>query len=108
MMMKKTTILMIGILISGLLLMAPLQSAKAQACCNCPEEVSQESARQWDTGSTAGDPSSWPTVDRLENHATSELSAHRVWMISVFWEDNVLPALMLMSEQLTAVALKQA
>jgi len=47
------------------------------------------------------------TRDILIEHTDQEFSAHRVWWISIFWEDNVLPALMLMADQLTAVAVKQ-
>ena len=45
--------------------------------------------------------------DRLNEHITIEFRAHRIWIISIFWEDNILPALMLMAEQLSAVAVKQ-
>lgn len=83
------------------------QNARANNCCNCPLQVAIESEIQWEQGSTAGSPSTWPTVPRLVNHVVSELAAQRIWMISVFWEDNVLPSLMLMSEQLSAVAMKQ-
>ena len=43
----------------------------------------------------------------LKKHVDAEFEAHRVWWISIFWEDNLLPALMLMAEQMTAVAVKQ-
>ena len=47
------------------------------------------------------------TIRQLTDHTTQEFQAQRIWLISIFWEDNLLPALMLMSEQLTAVAMKQ-
>ncbi|MFK7838990.1 MAG: hypothetical protein AB8B83_01555 [Bdellovibrionales bacterium] len=47
------------------------------------------------------------SIDIINEHTTEEFKAQRVWMISVFWEDNLLPALMLMADQLTAVAVKQ-
>ena len=47
------------------------------------------------------------TRDILRDHTDEEFSAHRVWWISIFWEDNLLPALMLMADQLTAIAVKQ-
>lgn len=40
-------------------------------------------------------------------HITSEFIVHRRWIISVFWETNILPALMLMTEQMTTVAIQQ-
>ncbi|MDB2682775.1 hypothetical protein N9Z27_00810 [Alphaproteobacteria bacterium] len=96
-------------MLAGFFVLTTPQKASAAQCCNCPDRVEAESAKQWETGPTpAGDTKSWPTVQRLVTHSTSELAAQRIWMISVFWEDNVLPAMMLMSEQLTAVAIKQA
>jgi len=43
----------------------------------------------------------------IQEHTNEEFKAHRVWWVSIFWEDNILPALMLMAEQLSAVAVKQ-
>lgn len=81
---------------------ASAQTIQGEGCCSCPETVMRVSAYEW----VGAGPQS--TVSRLINHVTSELTAQRIWMISVFWEDNLLPALMLMSEQLTVVAMKQA
>lgn len=47
------------------------------------------------------------TIQEVTTHTAQEFQAHRVWWVSIFWEDNILPALMLMAEQLTAVAVKQ-
>lgn len=47
------------------------------------------------------------TIDHINDHTDDEFEAHRVWWVSIFWEDNILPAMMLMAEQLTAVAVKQ-
>ena len=47
------------------------------------------------------------TIPHLRQHVDDEMQAHRVWWVSILWEDNILPALMLMAEQLTAVAVKQ-
>ncbi len=50
----------------------------------------------------------WPKTYRfLTERLTTELTAHRVWIVSVLWEDNILPAMMLMADQLTAVAFQQ-
>jgi hypothetical protein len=40
-------------------------------------------------------------------HITDEFIKHREWMIKTFWEQYLLPALMLMAEQLTAAAMQQ-
>lgn len=47
------------------------------------------------------------SIDIVNRHTDEEFEAHRVWWVSIFWEDNLLPALMLMSSQLTSVAVKQ-
>ena len=72
-----------------------------ELCCSCPATVAEVSAEEFNG------PSDQATVPRIGNHIASELAAQRIWIISIFWEDNILPALMLMSEQLTATAMKQ-
>lgn len=47
------------------------------------------------------------SIQKINEHTDDEFAAHRVWFITILWEDNVLPALMLMAEQLTAVGMKQ-
>lgn len=47
------------------------------------------------------------TVDVIENHLDAEFNAQQIWMISILFEDNILPAMMLMAEQLTVVAMHQ-
>ena len=75
------------------------------ACIPCSATVVATETAEWLTpgiGDNAG------TTPRLALHLTSEFTAMKVWMTSIFWEDNLLPALMLMSEQLSAVAMQQA
>lgn len=43
----------------------------------------------------------------VRSHVTSEFSRHRAWFIATFWYDNILPALMLMAEQLTVTGVHQ-
>lgn len=43
----------------------------------------------------------------VEERVVDEFTAHRIFLISIFWEDNLLPALLLMADQLTAVAMQQ-
>jgi len=62
--------------------------------------------------STAGctamsDSQTTQSITEINEHVNQEFQAHRVWWVSIFWEDNILPALMLMAEQLTTVAVKQ-
>lgn len=46
------------------------------------------------------------SVDTIK-HITDEFTKHREWMIKDFWEDKLLPGLMLMTEQLTVAAMQQ-
>jgi hypothetical protein len=40
-------------------------------------------------------------------HITDEFIQHRKWLIKVLWEAHVLPSMMLMTEQISAVAMQQ-
>ena len=76
------------------------------ACSICSVPVSQTEANQWTGGGDIGPAAG--TFNRLRRHNITERTAMQVWTISIFWEDNLLPALMLMAEQLSTVAMKQA
>ncbi|MFP4314311.1 MAG: hypothetical protein ACLFR0_08290 [Alphaproteobacteria bacterium] len=77
------------------------QPHKARAqCCNCADEVNVTSNAQWFASGSG-------TVDVITNHLDAEFNAQEIWMISVLLEDNILPAMMLMAEQLTVVAMNQ-
>lgn len=69
---------------------------KARACTSCSGTAGTTSTTQWVT-----------TTQVVNNHTTSEVTAHEVWITSILWEDNLLPALMMMANQLTAVAMQQ-
>lgn len=72
-------------------------SHKAQAaCCSCLASVAASSAAAWAM-----------TIIRINEFISEEFIGHRSWYINIFWEDNLLPAMMLMAEQLTAVAMQQ-
>ena len=47
------------------------------------------------------------TRDAVNDFTTAEFNAHQQWYIAILWEDNILPALMLMANQLTAVGMQQ-
>lgn len=76
---------------------------KAEACCNCPQTVRKTENAEWDLNETGKS----GTVPVINNHVTQEFKDHRSWLIGTLWQDNLLPAMMLMSEQLTAVAMQQ-
>lgn len=74
---------------------------EAKACCRCLNDVILGvDFPQWFTGADA-------TVNVVNNHLDAEFNALETWMISVLFEDNILPAMMLMTEQLTVVAMSQ-
>ena len=45
--------------------------------------------------------------DIINEFVTDEFVAHRQWYVAVLWEDHILPAMMLMADQLSAVAMHQ-
>lgn len=73
---------------------------QAQACCSCQQEIDTVSNDEWFDKPRG-------TVDRIQRHVESEFTAHRLWFVHILWEDNLLPAMMLMAEQLSAVAMQQ-
>lgn len=95
--MIKRSILLMGLALA----FVTVRVEPAQACCQCNADVLlQVDEPQWfDSGSG--------TVDVVNNHLDSEFNAQETWMISVLFEDNILPAMMLMTEQLTVVAMSQ-
>lgn len=66
------------------------------ACCTCSSTAGATSQAQWNQ-----------TISDLTDHLDDEMNAQETWMINVLLEDNILPAMMLMTEQLTTVAIKQ-
>ncbi len=42
-----------------------------------------------------------------QNHISRSFDSHEDWMLATFWYDNVLPAMMMMTNQLSAVAMQQ-
>ncbi len=88
------------IFMTALFMVSGISGAKAQ-CCRCYDSVILAvDTPQWFSG-----PSS--TVSVVNNQLDAEFNALETWMISVLFEDNILPAMMLMAEQLTVVAMSQ-
>ncbi|MCC7305008.1 MAG: leucine-rich repeat domain-containing protein [Alphaproteobacteria bacterium] len=75
-------------------------------CVSCAAIVAAKEFEEW-TWTAAPLGPVWGTWPRVREHMTSERTAQQVWWISIFWEDNILPALMLMAEQMSAVAMHQ-
>jgi hypothetical protein len=91
---------MFGFVLCSLLFLAAPK--KAEACCSCTATATTASQTGWYTDTVTGG-----TVPRIQNFLQSEFTEHQNWYITTFWEDNLLPAMQLMSEQLTSVAMQQ-
>lgn len=79
----------------------PAQAFSVIPCEFCLTGVVETELEEWVTDYVGG------TYWRMSRHIRSEMVAQKVWMVSIFWEDNLLPALMLMANQLSAVATQQ-
>ena len=64
--------------------------------CSCWSCAGVPSKQEWEQ-----------TIQVLVEHVDKEFEAQRLWMINVLFEDNILPAMMLMTEQFTTVAMQQ-
>ena len=74
----------------------------ANALCEwCVKGVVEAELQAWVTDIQGG------TYWRLTRFVRSEMTGEKIWLISILWEDNLLPAMMLMADQLTAVAMQQ-
>ncbi|MBK7362326.1 MAG: hypothetical protein IPJ01_08505 [Micavibrio sp.] len=74
----------------------------ANALCEwCVKGVVEAELQAWVTDIQGG------TYWRLTRFVRSEMTGEKIWLISILWEDNILPAMMLMADQLTAVAMQQ-
>lgn len=85
----------------AMFLFMPYKDVNAQSiCCTCVDFGAGTSRDEWFQGDNS-------TSSVIRNHLDAEFNAQEIWMISVFFEDNILPAMMLMTEQLTVVAMSQ-
>lgn len=57
-------------------------------CCNCHKPISQNHKN-------------------IRAHMTREFESYRTWLVSTWYTDNMVPALMLMTNQMTTAALQQ-
>lgn len=74
----------------------------ALACCTCYSKVDSVSNHEWFSSYESGG-----TVEVITTAIHNEVNAHESWLIKFMFEDNILPAMQLMAEQLTVVALQQ-
>ncbi len=73
-----------------------VKPVQAQQCQSCAAAVNPVVDAQWVT-----------TIKEINDHVTDEFKAHRSWFIGTLWEDNILPSMMLMTEQLSGAAMQQ-
>lgn len=78
---------------------APSQAA-AQ-CCGCVDTVQDELENQWFDDSDS-------TTKVVRRHVEGEFTSDKQYLVGLFWEDNILPSMMAIAEQISAVALYQA
>lgn len=73
----------------------------AQACCVCNATIAPTSQTEWE--------SNWPigSIEVVNTHIDNEFNAHETWLVKFLLEDNIIPAMMLMAEQLTVSAIQQ-
>lgn len=101
----KTLFTMI-VIMAGVFITTSFQNSAYAQCCSCPGTVQNTETAEWDLSESS--PNGGGTVPIVNDFLTGELAAQRSFMVSVWFEDNILPAMMLMAEQLSAVAMQQA
>lgn len=76
---------------------------KAAACClalsdckKCKKDLQRSIETEWGT-----------TETEIKSYVQQQFSIHRTWITDILWEDNLLPALMMMADQMSAVAMQQ-
>lgn len=77
----------------------------AYACASCKSVVEKKSGKEW--GDDDDDLEENATTPRIKRRILSEFTAQKIWIVNLLWEDHLLPAMMLMSEQISAVAMQQ-
>lgn len=104
MIMKTRLIVTISILFTVLTLFAP-KPAHA-ICCKCDQEIEKFMEDVWLNGI---DLLFWkdPTAVKTIRHIEGEFATHKQWIAGVVWEDNILPAMMMMTDEVINVGMKQ-
>jgi hypothetical protein len=80
----------------GVGLAASLLPSKASACTSCASETFTAETREW-----------IDTISSVTVHVSTEFNMLRLFMVNTLFEDNILPAMMLMTEQMSVVAMQQ-
>lgn len=98
------------IVITALLLSFAPKGAKAQLCCKCDETIEKYMDYLFLDESGYLYPFLYgkdPTVEKTLRHIEGEFTSHKQWLVGIVWEDNVLPAMMMMADELVNAGMKQ-
>ncbi len=69
---------------------------KAYACCTCAILITTDLEAEWPT-----------TEQEIKDRVATEFDTLRTFLVGTVWEDNILPAMMLLTDQVSAVATYQ-
>ena len=94
---QKLLILVFSIVFSLIIFARFSEQAEARChCCPCYNLVSKASDSEWKK-----------TTKEINTHVTNKFNEHETWIINTLWNEHILPAMALMAEQLSAVAMQQ-
>ena len=98
---KSVAILTMTVLLFSLLM--PIRPAQASCCC-----ANYLACQTCVTTADALIPATWTTtIATINAFVTSQFNIHENWIETVLWNQNLLPALRAMADQLSAVATQQ-
>lgn len=103
--MKLKVILALVVLFGAVFVSYP-KPAEAAFCCKCKDHVSKLMDRLWRDGYALYFIND-PTVGKALRHVEGEFTTHKQWIVGVVWEDNILPAMMMLTNDLVSVGVKQ-
>ena len=99
---RKVTVAALCLVFAGSFFFAP-----AAGAVTCPSDAIQNSPQADDIIQQINDHTDTEFRDQINDHVTQEFEDHREWMMDFLWEETILPAMQMMTEQLTATALQQ-
>lgn len=83
-------------ILTACVLVSSVPNVSYAFCCRCAKQATKKERKEWEK-----------TYDILEQVIETEFTTLKIWWAQLVWEDNVLPALMMMADELTAVAMQQ-
>jgi len=98
--------ILLSVSVAFLFLVAAESAMAACSCGDCCGAIGNCSSGCVDVSSCQTGQESDESKTTL-GHINEEFIKHREWLVLVVWQDHVLPAMMLMTDQLSAVAMQQ-